>query len=108
MHFVPSRATESTVLHFQQHWWIGWIVYPLGVVAATFHTANGFYAAAVAWGLTISAKAQRRWGGVCVMLFLFMTACGLTAVVSAMTHKKVEPIDPNIPRVFMPPNDAVC
>ncbi len=102
MHFVPSKATESTVLHFQQHWWIGWIVYPIGVIAATFHTANGFYAAGVAWGLTISARAQRRWGGVCVGLFLFATACGLTAVASAMTHKKVPPIDPAIPRVALP------
>lgn len=99
LHFVPSKATESTVLHLQSHWWIGWIVYPLGLLAATFHTANGFYAAAVAWGLTISKGAQRRWGFVCVLLFLFLTAAGFVAIGSSLKQKKPALIDPSIPRV---------
>ena len=99
MHFVPSRATESTIRHFQEHWWIGWIVYPIGVLAATFHTANGFFAAGIAWGLTISNAAQRRWGWVCAFLFVALTAAGFTAILTAMRHEKVPPIDPSIPRV---------
>jgi succinate dehydrogenase / fumarate reductase cytochrome b subunit len=101
MHFVPSRATESTILHFQKHWFIGWIVYPIGVLAATFHTANGFYAAAIAWGLTVSAAAQRRWGVVCALLFVALTAAGFTAIFAVMRHAPVAPIDKSIPRVQM-------
>ena len=102
MHFVPSRATESTILHFQQHWWIGWIVYPIGVLAATFHTANGFWAAGVSWGLTVSKAGMRRWAIVCTFLFLLLTGLGYTAVFSVMTHQKPAPIDKAIPRVEVP------
>jgi succinate dehydrogenase / fumarate reductase cytochrome b subunit len=99
LHFVPSRATPSTILHLQSHWWIGWVLYPIGILAATFHLANGFYAAGIAWGLTVSEAAQRRWGILCIGLFLFSTACGFTALVSSLAHPKVAPIDPGIPRV---------
>ncbi|MCS7034850.1 MAG: hypothetical protein NZ561_12780 [Phycisphaerae bacterium] len=105
MHFVPSRATESTILHFQKHWWIGWIVYPIGVLAAAFHTANGFFAAAIAWGLTVSTAAQRRWGVICLALFLFMLTAGFTAIVAVMRHEPVAPIEKSIPRVQVPPVD---
>ena len=56
-----SEATQSTVNHFNAAWWIGYLIYPLGILAATFHTANGFWTAGVTWGLTISARAQRLW-----------------------------------------------
>jgi succinate dehydrogenase / fumarate reductase, cytochrome b subunit len=108
MRFVPSRATESTVLHFQRHWWIGWIVYPIGVLAATFHTANGFWAAGVSWGLTVSRGAMRRWAIVCALLFVALTALGFTAIVAVMTHETPPPIDSTIPRVeYEVPADLV-
>lgn len=102
MHFVPSKATESTILHFQKHWWIGWIVYPLGVLSAAFHTANGFWAAGVSWGLTVSKSAMRRWAIVCTLMLLALTGLGLTAIVSVMTHDRPSAIDPSIPRVQQP------
>jgi succinate dehydrogenase / fumarate reductase, cytochrome b subunit len=99
MHFVPSRATESAVLHFQAHWWIGWIVYPVGVLAATFHTANGFWAAGVSWGLTVTKGAMRRWAIFCGLLFVMLTGLGFAAIFAVMTHDRVPAIDPGIPRV---------
>jgi succinate dehydrogenase / fumarate reductase cytochrome b subunit len=99
MRFVPSRATESTILHFQSHWWLGWIVYPLGVLAATFHTANGFWAAGISWGLTVTRGGMRRWAIFCTLLFLMLTGLGFAAIIAVMTHDRVPAIDPEIPRV---------
>ena len=79
-----SEATQSTVNHFNAAWWIGYLVYPLGILAATFHTANGFWTAGVTWGLTITARAQRLWRLACVGLFAFLTACGFIALGAAL------------------------
>jgi succinate dehydrogenase / fumarate reductase cytochrome b subunit len=38
------------------------IFYFIGVTACVYHFANGLWTAAITWGLTISAKAQQRWG----------------------------------------------
>jgi succinate dehydrogenase / fumarate reductase cytochrome b subunit len=84
-----SEATQSTVNHFHAAWWI-WLVYPVGILAATFHTANGFWTAGVTWGLTISARAQRLWMFVCIGLFLFLSACGLIALGSALAAEPTE------------------
>jgi succinate dehydrogenase / fumarate reductase cytochrome b subunit len=78
--FVPvTYATQSTARHMNAAWWVWGVIYPVGILASCYHTANGFWTAAITWGLTISAKAQKRWGVACVGLFLFMTACGFTA-----------------------------
>lgn len=82
-----SEATQSTINHLQAAWWVGYLIYPVGILAATFHLANGFWAAGVTWGLTVTAKSQRRWGGLTVLLFLFTTACGLTALFAALTSE---------------------
>ncbi len=41
------------------------IGYFLGVSLLVFHFANGLWTAAITWGFTVTAKAQKRWGGVC-------------------------------------------
>jgi succinate dehydrogenase / fumarate reductase cytochrome b subunit len=82
--FDPTKATQTTVNHFHAHWWVGYIVYPIGIVSATFHLANGFYTAAITWGLTISAGAQRRWGLACCGLFVLVSLFGLTALFAAL------------------------
>ncbi len=40
-------------------------LYFAGITALVFHFANGLWTAAITWGLTISAAAQRRWGYAC-------------------------------------------
>jgi len=85
MRFTPSQATETVITHLNISWFIGWFVYPLGILAACYHLANGFWTAAISWGVTISAGAQRRWGWACVLLFLFTFSCGMMALVGGLT-----------------------
>ena len=82
--FDPTKATQTTVNHMHAHWWVGYVVYPIGIIAATFHLANGFYTAAITWGLTISAGAQRRWGFACCGIFLLVSIFGLVALFAAL------------------------
>lgn len=82
--FDPTHATPSIARSLDAHWFVGWIVYPIGILAACFHTANGFWTAGVTWGLTVSAAAQRRWGWVCVLIFVMMIAAGGIATWAAM------------------------
>lgn len=42
--------------------------YFLGISLLVFHFANGLWTAAITWGLTVSASAQKRWGVVCAGL----------------------------------------
>ncbi len=85
-----GEAFESTVQHVQASWILSLVVYPLGVIAGTFHLANGFWAAGVAWGLTVSKQAQNRWGLVCLGLFFFTTACGFVAIIATFIYNTPE------------------
>ena len=82
--FQPEAATASTARHLYAAWWIWGVTYPIGVLASAFHTANGFYAAAITWGLTISARAQKRWGMFCAILFFGLFFAGMTAIVAGV------------------------
>ena len=53
--------------------------YLLGIWSATFHFANGLWTSAIAWGLTTTARAQKRWGHVCLAFFIVLTAIGTAA-----------------------------
>lgn len=44
------------------------LFYLVGVSLLVFHFANGLWTAAITWGITITAKAQRNWGYVCAAL----------------------------------------
>ena len=44
------------------------LLYFVGITMLVFHFANGLWTAAITWGLTISEKAQKRWGVVCAGL----------------------------------------
>jgi len=83
--FVPvDHATQSTVNHMHSAWWVWGVLYPIGILAATFHLANGFWTAAITWGLTVSKASQQRWGVVCIGIFLFTTMLGFGALYGAM------------------------
>ena len=55
------------------------IFYLLGVWSAVFHFANGLWTSAIAWGLTATAKSQRRWGHVCCGFGVVMLLVGTAA-----------------------------
>jgi succinate dehydrogenase / fumarate reductase, cytochrome b subunit len=82
--FDPHRRALATVgTHMDTNGFITWFVYPVGILASCFHLANGFWTAAITWGLTISAGAQRRWGIACAALFVVTFIAGITALVAA-------------------------
>jgi succinate dehydrogenase / fumarate reductase cytochrome b subunit len=83
--FSPTQATETVVAHMNVSWFIGWFVYPVGIIAACYHLANGFWTAAISWGVTITAGAQRRWGWVCVGIFVVTVMLGMTALVATLS-----------------------
>ncbi len=93
--FDPVQATASTVRHFDTSFMVTWVVYPIGILAATFHLANGFWTAAITWGLTVSAAAQKRWGAVCAGLFIATTAAGFAALAGGAFSKM--PMLPEVP-----------
>ena len=81
--FDPHSATRTIVIHMHYSNWVTWIIYPLGVLASAYHTANGFWTAGITWGLTVSSCGQRRWGAVCTVLFVVLLAAGMIALVAA-------------------------
>ncbi|HSZ60123.1 MAG TPA: hypothetical protein VK797_31050 [Tepidisphaeraceae bacterium] len=85
--FDPAHATPSAAANIDAHWFVAYLVYPIGIIAACFHTANGFWAAGISWGLTVSKGGQRRWGWVCLAIFAGMTLAGLTALAAAIAHR---------------------
>ena len=81
--FEPLRASASVHRHMGVNGLITWFVYPLGILASCYHLANGFWTAAITWGLTVSAGAQRRWGLACAGLFVITMIFGFTALFAA-------------------------
>ena len=88
--FNPKFATATTVNHMHAAWWVGYLIYPIGILAATFHLANGFWTAGITWGLTATGGSQKIWGLVCVGLFAFTTACGLGSLAASLAADPVE------------------
>jgi len=86
LEFDPTRATATTVHHLKANWLVTWFVYPVGILASCYHLANGFWTAAITWGLTISAASQKRWGVVCSGIFAFTLACGFLAWFAVLRH----------------------
>jgi succinate dehydrogenase / fumarate reductase, cytochrome b subunit len=81
--FDPKHATETAIRHFGVNPWVTWVLYPIGILAGTFHLANGFWTAAITWGLTVSRQAQKRWGMVCMGLFVMTFVAGMVSLVAA-------------------------
>jgi succinate dehydrogenase / fumarate reductase cytochrome b subunit len=90
--FNPHDATATAARHINAHWTLAYLLYPIGVLASTYHLANGFWTAAITWGLTVSAAAQRRWGFVCFGLFVLTFALGIIAWIATLMNKQLVPI----------------
>lgn len=71
-HYFASSTLAAALKGVEGEWTIGGVIvslgYFLGVTALVFHFANGLWTAAITWGITISQRAQRQWGGVCAAL----------------------------------------
>jgi succinate dehydrogenase / fumarate reductase cytochrome b subunit len=50
------------------------------MLSAIYHFANGLWTQGITWGLWTSAKAQRRASWISVIVGLFLTVVGVTAL----------------------------
>ena len=73
----PSAATGSTAYLF---------IYPLFVITACFHLANGFWTAGITWGLTIEHTGSEAPGGSALCRYLPSRRCGFLALIAVWTH----------------------
>ena len=83
---------------------ISWLVvalYFIGTLAAVYHWANGLWTAAITWGLTISTQSMRRWGYVCVGIFVALTLFFCTAIVAALMFDLENGMTPEQTKVFL-------
>jgi succinate dehydrogenase / fumarate reductase cytochrome b subunit len=87
--FSPEHATASAAAHIHSSWIVGWVVYPIGIIASCYHLANGFWTAAITWGLTVSNASQKRFGIVCSGLFVLTLICGFLALIALIHHNVV-------------------
>lgn len=64
-----AASTTAAMLRGGDNWTAGGvavsIAYFVCVTLLVFHFANGLWTSAITWGVTISERAQRRWGYVC-------------------------------------------
>lgn len=58
--------------------------YIVGVVAATFHFANGLWSFAVSWGITVTPRSQQISTFVTLGVFVVMTFVGIRAIFAFM------------------------
>ncbi len=54
--------------------------YLAGIVAATFHLANGVWSFSIVWGLTVGPRAQRRMMWVSAAVFLILSFIGIRSI----------------------------
>ncbi len=89
--FDPHNAAATVHRHMGVSFIIPWFISPLGILASCYHLANGFWTAAITWGLTISADAQRRWGYACAGLFVLTFIFGMTALIASQNDALAQP-----------------
>lgn len=58
------------------------VFYIAGVLAATFHFANGLWSFAVSWGLTVTPRSQKIMTYVSITVFLVLSYIGIRAIIA--------------------------
>jgi succinate dehydrogenase / fumarate reductase cytochrome b subunit len=76
--FVDAQIDADLFRYMQQSLSqpVTFALYLLGLWLSVFHLANGLATAAISWGLTADAAAQRRFGWFCVSFGLMLGALG--------------------------------
>lgn len=75
-------VSASTAHALQVHWLVS-AFYLIGALGVVYHWANGLWTAAITWGVTISPKAQQRWGKACLALGIVLSIFTVGAVIGA-------------------------
>lgn len=63
---------------------VNWIfaLYAIGILAAVFHLANGFWSFGVSWGITVSRQSQRISGYACFAFGVAFALIGINALLA--------------------------
>lgn len=105
-----AASTMAAALRGGSNGVTGWgvvvsLFYFVGASLLVFHFANGLWTAAITWGLTISEKAQKRWGVVCAGLGAAMMVMAWMSIIGFMTLKpgdakpvedRIKGVDPQV------------
>lgn len=71
-HYFASSTLSAALQGSPEGWTFAGVIVSLfyfaGVSLLVFHFANGLWTAAITWGITVSASAQKRWGVACAGL----------------------------------------
>jgi len=73
-----NQAFSKVWFDFQSRWIVAF--YVIGIVAACWHFSYGIWLFAAKWGFTVGERARRKFGYVCVAVFLVMIGMGLWSV----------------------------
>jgi succinate dehydrogenase / fumarate reductase, cytochrome b subunit len=73
-----NYAFSKVWFAFQSPWVVAF--YVIGIVAASWHFAYGVWLFAAKWGITVGAKARRKFGFVCLGLAIALVGIGLWTV----------------------------
>jgi len=57
------------------------VLYLIGVLAATFHFANGLWAFLISWGITVGERAQRISSKICMGVFVVVAVLFILSLV---------------------------
>ncbi|MEM8739070.1 MAG: hypothetical protein AAGG38_11420 [Planctomycetota bacterium] len=99
LHHVPM-SLPLTAYALQVSWLVV-ALYAVGVIASIYHWSNGLWTAAISWGLTITTASMRRWGYVCVGLFLALMLFFGAAMAGALAFDLSTDMTPEQTEVFL-------
>ena len=110
-----AASTMAAALKGSNTGWSIWGVlvsafYFVGITASVFHFANGLWTSAITWGLTVSARAQRRWGVVCTMVGVGLMAAAWASLagflITDVSHARMIETHSAGPAELNPPAQA--
>ncbi|MCF8563505.1 succinate dehydrogenase cytochrome b558 subunit [Alicyclobacillus tolerans] len=79
--FSGKAPTFAMVHNLMQSPFYFWFMI-VGVIAATFHFANGLWSFAIHWGITVGARAQRVTAYVTMLVFIVLAGVGVEAIIA--------------------------
>jgi succinate dehydrogenase / fumarate reductase cytochrome b subunit len=84
---ADPTMSDDLFAHMQSQLHVPWILglYLIGLLLSVVHLANGLASMAIVWGLTTSARAQRLFGRVCVVIGVLLAALGLHGLMGFLT-----------------------
>jgi succinate dehydrogenase / fumarate reductase cytochrome b subunit len=83
--FRPYNAASSLANAMNSLGVVWPIFYAIGVLACTFHLANGIWTAGITWGVWLTPKSQNRASIACALFGVLIGMAGLSSLVAVKT-----------------------